>query len=179
MTEHKMTDINEVWQQINQLENKYIFWTKKEIKHLPEILIAGEKILALTSGFSNSHTVLAICTNRRMLFLDKGMIFGLRQWQMALDRIQSIDGNYGLFFGGLRVWDGAAPMSMNLVLASTIDPFIKTTRQAIDDFRRLNFQETIGKPGTDLASQLERLAKLYDSGHLTQEEFEAQKQKLL
>lgn len=180
-----MPTYEQVKAQISALEHKYVFYTKKEIKYLPQILVEGEKILAITSGFSDGRTVLAVCTNRRVLFLDKGMFFGLRQWQMALDRIQSIDGDYALLFGRIRFWDGAAPMVMTMVLASTIDPFIKSTRQAIDDFRKLSFQELTQSHHSapagahDIAGQIERLAKLVDSGHLTQAEFQQQKAKLL
>lgn len=195
-----MPTLEEVHQQINSLEHKYIFYTKKEINYLPEIMVDGEYIRAITSGFLDHRTVLAVCTNRRVIFLDKGMFFGLKQWQMPLDRIQSIDGDYLIFFGKIRIWDGAAPMNIKMVLAGTIDPFIKETRQAMDDFRKLAYHEVTsskasqhlnaatGHPdarasashGTvDVASQLERLAALKDSGHLTEKEFEAQKKKIL
>jgi hypothetical protein len=178
-----MPTYEQIKDQINSLNHKYIFYTKKEIKYLPQILVEGEEIRALTSGFNDGRTVLAVCTNRRVLFLDKGMFFGLRQWQMALDRIQAIDGDYTLVFGRIRFWDGAAPLEMTMVLANTIDPFIKETRQAIDDFRKLSFNELTQQSGhhgvVDIASQIERLAKLLQSGHLTPEEFQQQKDKLL
>lgn len=172
----------EIYQQINALEKTYIFYTKREINCLPDILLEGEEIRALTSGFLNKRTVLAVCTNRRILFLDKGMFFGLRHWEIALDRIQSIDGEYLLVFGSIRVWDGASAFQMSMVLASTIDVFIKATRSAIDDFRRIHFQEMTGATSitaTDSVSQLERLAKLREAGHITEDEFRQQKHKIL
>ena len=183
-----MASYEDVVRQINALPHKYIFYTKKEIKYLPDILTEGEEIRALTSGFSDGRTVLAVCTNRRILFLDKGMFFGLRQWQMALDRVQSIDGDYVIAFGNIRFWDGAAPINLGMVWAKSIDPFIKATRQAIDEFRHLSFRElTQGTQSAqpahhapvDVASQLERLIKMVDTGHLTMEEFQQQKEKLL
>ncbi len=186
-----MTTMEEVKRQIDALPHKYVFYTKKEIKYLPEILVQGEEIRALTSGFNENRTVLAVCTNRRILFIDKGFFFGLKQWQIALDRVQSIDGDYTIGFGTIRVWDGAAPISLNMVWASSIDPFIKTVRQAVDDFRRLAFQEvtnaahqqraaTAAAPAAvDVASQIEKLAQLKDAGHLTEAEFQHQKHKLL
>lgn len=182
-----MPSYEEIVQQINTLPHKYIFYTKKEIKYLPKILVDGEEIRALTSGFSDGRTVLAVCTNRRILFLDKGMFFGLRQWQMALDRVQSIDGDYLIAFGNIRFWDGAAPINLSMVWAKSIDPFIKATREAIDEFRHLTFREltqsnqsqAVHHAPLDVASQLERLAKLVDTGHLTMEEFQKQKEKLL
>ena len=181
-----MPTLEEVKKQIQALPDKYVFYTKKEINYLPQIMIEGEEIRALTSGFLGNRTILAVCTNRRIIFLDKGMFFGLRQWQMALDRVQSIDGSYIILFGTIRIWDGAAAINMNLVLASTIDPFIKATRAAIDEFRKINFREVTGAAASaaapaqqDVASQLERLAKLKEAGHLTEEEFQAQKAKIL
>ncbi|MBY0354710.1 MAG: PH domain-containing protein [Rickettsiales bacterium] len=176
-----MPTADDIRRQIENLPDKYIFYTKREINYLPQILVEGEEIRALTSGFSNNRTVLAVVTNRRVLFLDKGMFFGLRQWQMALDRVQSIDGNYLIFFGGIRIWDGATAIKLSMVLAKSIDPFIKATRTAIDEFKRLSFRETVGAASSalDVASQIERLAALKAQGHLTEEEFQSQKKKIL
>ncbi len=183
-----MPTLEQVKQQIQALPHKYVFYTKKEINYLPEIMIEGEEIRALTSGFLGNRTVLAVCTNRRILFLDKGMFFGLRQWQMALDRVQSIDGNYLIFFGSIRIWDGASAVNMGMVLANSIDPFIKATRTAIDEFRKIAFREVVSggqqaapaqPAANDVASQIEKLAKLKEQGHLSEEEFQAQKAKIL
>lgn len=180
-----MPTLEQVKEQIRHLPEKYIFYTKKEINYLPEILIEGEQIRALTSGYVGSRTVLAVCTNRRILFLDKGMFFGLRQWQMGLDRVQSIDGNYLILFGTIRIWDGASAVNMSMVWAQSIDPFIKAVRTAIDEFRKIAFREVVGggsapsTPATDIASQLERMVALKEQGHITEEEFQAQKKKLL
>ncbi len=199
-----MPTLDQVKAQIDRLEHKYMFYTKKEVNYLPEIMMEGEYIRALTSGYFDKRTVLAVCTNRRILFLDKGMFFGLKQWQMALDRVQSIDGDYMIAFGSIRIWDGASAINMTMVLAKTIDPFIKEVRLAIDDFRRLTFQEVTqpvqdqaayahvqkahvqpanaagaAPAQVDVATQLERLAGLKEAGHLTEEEFQKQKEKLL
>ena len=183
-----MPTLEEVHRQIKSLPHKYIFYTKKEINYLPEIMMEGEEIRALTSGFCANRTVLAVCTNRRMLFLDKGMFFGLRQWQMALDRVQSIDGSHLIMFGTIRVWDGASAIDLSMVWASSIDPFIKATRSAIDEFRKISFREvaeghavssSAPSAPVDVASQIEKLAKLKEDGHLTEEEFQMQKKKLL
>jgi Bacterial PH domain len=181
-----MPTYEEILDQIKSLPHRYIFYTGREIKALPKIMIEGEEVRALTSGYHGKRTVLAVCTNRRIIFLDKGMFFGMRQWQIALDRVQSIDGNYLIVFGTIRVWDGAAPIEMSMVWARTIDPFIKAVRQAIDDFKRLSFQELsrgteINSAGQslDVATQLEKLIQLKQAGHLSEDEFMRQRSKLL
>lgn len=188
-----MPTLAQVWQEINALPHRYIFYTRKEVRYLPKILGTGERILALTSGFMNNRTWLAVCTNRRVLFLDRGMFFGLRQRQMNLDRIQAIDSSFGLAFGTISVWDGAAAMNISLVLKSTVAPFVRTVQEAMDAYKRLMVHElaataTSAHQGASqmgslvqnqMLNELERLAKLKTDGHLSEAEYSAAKEKLL
>lgn len=181
-----MPTLEQIYAQINALPHKYIFYTKKEINYLPEILTDDEQVLALTSGYMQYTTWLITCTNRRVILLDRGMIFGLRIVQMNLDRIQSIDASYAILFGSLRFWDGASSINISLIWKSSIAPFIKTVRDAMDNYKKLVFHEitdgvhaTGNRATTDIASQIERLADLREKGILTLDEFEKQKKKLL
>lgn len=207
-----MPTLAEVKAQIKALPHKYIFYTKKEIKYLPDILTDDEHILALTSGYHGKTTVLLVCTNRRLLFVDKGMFFGLKVKQLNLDRIQSIDSEYVIVFGSIRIWDGAAAYRISMILKDSIDPFVRTVRDAMQHYRSISFRDATGrsarpagheaappspqaparaKPAgasfqkpqqakqVDMLEQLERLARLRENGHLSDEEFEKQKQKLL
>lgn len=177
---------DQINQQIAALPHKYIFYTRKEIRYLPKIMNDDERILALTSGMMNGRTWLAVCTNQRVLFLDRGMFFGLRQVQMNLDRIQAIDSSFGLVFGSLRVWDGASSISINLVLKSTVAPFVKTVQEAMDKYKRKLVSDLAASASNaghvaanPMIAELERLAKLKAEGHLSDKEFAAAKAKLL
>lgn len=182
-----MPTLDEIRKQIKALPHGYVFYTRKEIRYLPKILNEGEKVLAITSGYMNKHTWLAVCTNKRVLFLDRGMFFGLRQVQMNLDRIQSIDSSYTILFGRIRMWDGASSISIGLVLKSSIGPFVRTVQDAIDTYKRTmaydianSITGTGSNTGTPkLTDELERLAKLKAEGHLSEEEFQAAKTKLI
>lgn len=188
-----MPTLDQIKQEIRGLPHRYIFYTHKEIRYLPKILTEKEHILALTSGFMNNRTWLAVCTNRRVLFLDRGMFFGLRQLQMNLDRIQAIDSSFGLAFGTIRVWDGAASMNIGLVLKSSVAPFVRTVQDAMDQYKRLmvhelaatatNAHQTAAMAGSlpqnAFLNELERLAKLKAGGHLTEAEYSAAKAKLI
>jgi hypothetical protein len=189
-----MPTIDQVWTQIRALPHKYIFYTRKEIRYLPKILNDNEQIIALTSGLMSNRTWLAVCTTRRVIFLDRGMFFGLRQLQMNLDRIQAIDSSFGLFFGTIRVWDGAASMTISMVMKSTVAPFVKTVQDAIDRYKRLMVHDlaatatsahatataagSLSSPN-HLIDELERLAKLKAAGHLSEQEYAAAKAKML
>jgi len=196
-----MQTLEDIWEQIRALEHRYVFYTKKEIRYLPEILADEERILALTSGFLNGTTWLCVCTNRRVLFLDRGILFGLRQIQMNLDRIQSIDSSYTIFFGRIRLWDGASAIEVRMVLKSSIQPFVRTVQEAMDNYKRqmvhdiantvndahstakragtLGAKTTMAPTGAPWIEELEKLSRLHKEGTLSEEEFQRAKSKLL
>lgn len=174
-----MPTLHEIRQQIAAIPHRYIFWTEKEIRALPEILDSNEGIVAITSGLMNNATWLAVCTNRRLLFLNRGMFYGLRQVQLPLDRIQSIDHEFTIIFGSISVWDGASYFKISMVLKNSIMPFVKATQEAMYAYRQQQTKPTPAAATTDVASQLAKLAELKEKGILTEDEFQAQKRKLL
>ncbi len=169
----------EVNRQIDALPNSYIFWTRKEIRALPQILDHDEPIKAFTSGFMNNATWIAVCTDRRIIFLNRGMIYGERQLMIPLERVQAIDHQSTIFFGSITVWDGASAFMLSMVLKSSILPFVKTTQEQMQVVRMNSKPTPPSTATTDIASQLAKLADLKEKGHLTEEEFQAQKKKLL
>jgi hypothetical protein len=188
-----MPTLEQIWSQINALPHRYIFYTKKEINYLPQILGEGEKILALTSGFMQNRTWLAVCTDRRILFLDRGMFFGLRQVQINLDRLQTIESDTGLCFGTIRVADAGSSMAIGMVLKPSVAPFVRTVQDAMDHYKRTMVHDLARASSNALSSaapaatanktafvgELESLAKLKADGHLSDAEYAAAKAKLL
>lgn len=178
-----MQSIESIKKQIARIKNYYIFFTEKEIRYLPEIMAPDERILALTSGYANKDTWLLVCTNRQVIFCNRGMIYGTEQYMMPLQRIQSIDSQTGIFFGHIRVWDGAKAIEVGTIWKSSIPPFVKTVQEAMNAVNNGQPLPGLSQPqsavGVDVASQLEKLAKLKSQGVLTDDEFESQKKKLL
>lgn len=167
----------EINRQIKAYPNRYIFWTQKEIKALPEVLDDDESVKAVTSGMIDTSTWLAVCTNRRVIFLNRGMIYGLRQVQFPLDRIQSLDHKFALVFGSISVWDGASAFTLNMVLRNSIIPFVRIVEEHMQLLRKAQYAPAAAS--SDVATQLQKLADLKEKGHLTDEEFQKQKKKLL
>ena len=182
-----MPTLQELEQQIDALPHRYVFYTRKEIRYLPKILTEGERILALTSGYMRTSTWLIVCTNYRVLFLHRGMLWGLHQVQMNLDRLQSIDSSYGILFGTIRVWDGAASIEVSMILKSSIAPFVRTVQEAMDQYKRHMVHDIASAarggspaaPTTTWLTELERLSALKAQGHLSEAEYAAAKAKLL
>lgn len=176
-----MPSMEEVDRQIAKLNKPYIFWTRKEIRALPEILDDNETIKGLTSGMIDNSTWLIVTTDRRMVFLNCGMVLGVQQIQMPLDRIQSIDYQFMLFFGSIKVFDGVNVTSVGMILRSAILPFVKATQEAMYTYTHKNpaHVKPVSPITSDITSQLAKLAELKEKGYLTEQEFQEQKQKLL
>jgi len=177
--------LDEIKEQISAIDDPYIFWTNKEIRTLPQLLDHGEVIVALTSGFLNSRTWLAVCTTRRLLFINCNMFFGFEQVQMPLDRVQSIDQQFTVFFGSISVFDGVNVFYLKMIRKSAIMPFVKSTQEAMYEFKRgpapvaVSVAAPAHHESADVASQLSKLVELKEKGYLTDEEFQTQKKKLL
>lgn len=176
-----------VQRQIKALKSPYIFWTKRELNALPNILDEEENILAITSGIMKKRTWLAVCTDRRLLFLNHNMFLGAQQIQFPLDRVQSIDYDFIVAVGSIRVNDGVHTIELGLILQTAILPFVKITQNAMHDYRHKIMQSartpsapsTHSAVGASVADQIEKLANLKEKGYITDEEFQQQKKKIL
>lgn len=153
------------------------FFTKRELSHLPKILGDGEQVLAFTSGLMDGNTWLITLTDRRIIFLDKGLIYGLKQVTIDLDKINAVSGETGLLFGIISIEDGAAQRSIRNVWKKTVVKFTNKTRDAIE--LRKHPKHQVAHVIEDVVSKLERLASLRERGIINDEEFSQQKTKIL
>lgn len=157
------------------------FFTKKELNYLPEALADGEQVLAFTSGFLDGNTWLLTLTDRRLIFLDKGMLYGLKQTSIDLDKVNSVTSSTGLIFGSITIQDGASSRLINNVSKKSIVAFTNKVQGAIEARKtpQQQPQKNASNEVDDVTAKLERLASLLEKGILTPEEFAQQKAKLL
>lgn len=167
----------EIEQQINALgEAAHIFGTKKEVNALPDILVPGEEVKGLTSGVVKNATWLIVCTTKRILFLDKGLLYGLKQVEIPLDKVNSIEQKKGIFMGEITIWNGANQTKVEMVNKKSLGQFVNGVNEQIEKSKNRSNQPVAS---LDVADQLKKLAGLKDDGTLTEEEFQAQKRKIL
>lgn len=156
------------------------FFTKKELNHLPEVLSEGEQVLAFTSGLMDGNTWLVTLTDRRIIFLDKGMIYGLKQTAIDLDKVNSVSGETGIIFGKIIIEDGASSRLINNVWKKTVVAFSNKVRDAIEARKSaLRHASTPQLTSDDIIMKLEKLAALLEKGIINQEEFVQQKARIL
>lgn len=181
-----MRTLESIQEEIKALGEVDLFGTAKEVTHLPEILSDDENIKYLTSGLTDGSTWLIVCTQKRILLLDYGMFFGMKQSEMSLENINSISYQTGLFFGSIEIWHGGARMLIENCGKETVKPFVDAVNKAIKELKNNNVnspspqqQDSPAADQNDAISKLERLAALKEKGILSDEEFLTQKNKIL
>ncbi|CAB1242689.1 Bacterial PH domain protein [Clostridiaceae bacterium BL-3] len=170
-----MPSLNEIKRQMKKANVTDTFGTKKEIKFLPQVLRKDEEIKYMTSGFLDGNTWLITCTNKRVIFLDKGMVFGLKQKEIPLEKINSIGQKRGLILGKIEIWHGASKILIENITKDTLQPMIDAINTA-----REQFKKPIAESGAEnVPEQIKKLAELKSQGILTEQEFTKKKTELL
>lgn len=181
-----MRTLKSIQEEIEALGEVDLFGTSKEVSHLPEILQDDEHIKYLTSGMMDGTTWLIVCTQKRIILIDYGMFFGVKQSEMALENVNSVSYQTGLLFGSIEIWHGGARMLIENCDKKTVKPFCDAVNAAIKEIKSPVQEQNQKiaenqKPSAteDFISQLERLSALKEKGILTEEEFAEQKAKIL
>ena len=152
----------------------YIVGTKKEVKELPNIIGDDEIITYATSGWYDGHTWLVVSTSKRIIFLDKGMLFGVNQIEIPLGKVNAIKYKKRLFMGEVEIWDGASMYKVKNISKKTLIPSVNAVNDSIGEF-----EKSQKSSGSSIADELVKLKKLMDEGVITQGEFNKKKKELL
>lgn len=169
-------DLNAKYKEIADEIGDDRFFTMKELNHLPEVLLDGEQVVAFTSGIMDGNTWLIAVTDRRIVFLDKGMLWGLKQTSIDLSNVNAVSGETGMLFGKITIADGGQNYTITNVWKKTVKPVTNKINECLERRRAAPAPQAGGGSAVDA---LERLAALYEKGLLTEEEFKAQKTKVL
>ena len=158
-------------------DSQFLGSTKKEMHHLPSILSSNEHLIAFTSGYMSGNTWLIALTDRRIIFLDKGWLYGLKQVTIDLDKVNAVSGSTGLIFGDVLIEDNASQRKIKNVPRGSVIKFTNKVRDAIEIRKHAT---TGGAPkANDASTQLSQLASLHEKGLITLDEFNLQKARIL
>ena len=80
----------------------------------------------------NNDTWLITLTDRRIIFLDKGMVYGLRQAVIDLDKVSSVSFTTRWLFGDIHIRDSSGTYQITNVWKKSIVPFTNRVQQAVD-----------------------------------------------
>jgi len=138
--------LEKVWRAIEKEMGDDRFFTMKELDALPGVLDVKEQVLAFSSGLHEGNTWLIVLTDQRVIFLDKGMLYGLRQSSIELERVNNVESSKGLMLGTISIGSNAETYRITNVWKSTVDPFVRKLREAT---KAKMSNTTLRSPGTE------------------------------
>ncbi|MFS0780129.1 PH domain-containing protein [Bacillus sp. 1P06AnD] len=108
MEENSLLIKKQVREQLVEVEKKYqvnldMYRNKLAFKDLPDVLFADEVIQFITAGYYNGNNYMLVCTNKRILAMDKGMLYKLRLEEIPLNRIKSVSYRKKLLFAEMEI----------------------------------------------------------------------------
>src|ERR671934_48203 len=77
--------------------------SRPEIAELPRVLAEDETVLDAVQGWFEQSSGLLVATDRRLLFVDKGMVYGLKLEGLAYDRLLGIRRRSGLLLATITI----------------------------------------------------------------------------
>lgn len=172
-----MPTMDEVHAQLERIDGWTKFFSRREINELPNVLWPNERIEQFGGGTYEGKRGVLVATNRRLIFLDKGLI-RLKVEDFPYDKVTSVQVETGLIMGKLTILGSGNK--------AVIDSVPKDQARQLGDHVRRRLNKPAAQAGSDRAadgddvvSQLERLAKLRQQGLLTDQEFTLQKRRLM
>lgn len=154
--------------------------SRKEVKELPNILWEDEELEKLVQGRYGKGFGILAATNKRLIFVDKGFLVGLRVEDFPYDKITSIQYETGLFFGKVTIFSSGNKAEIDNINKIYVRDFAEYIRARITTIKEpVNMPTQRVDNSQDVITQIERLAKLKKDGILSEDEFIEQKKKLL
>jgi hypothetical protein len=166
--------------------------TKPEIKELPSMLHPDEKLHGLLEGMLKrvhnndiNGNGIVIATNKRIIFFRKSIIGTVTKEEIPISKVSSASYRKGLMFSSVAVITASNEAVVEQCDKTVAKRFSETVQKLISDLDTPLGQTAVPQStpvavnsGPDLG-QLEKLFDLKQKGILTEEEFNAQKAKLL
>ena len=176
----------EVVEMIGRLPGGGVFSARREVKELPKILWDDEQVLDLVQGFYNNGTGILVATQKRLLFVDKGLLGGLKVEDFPLDKISSLQYSTGIVLGEITVFTSGNKAMIKRVEKRQARSFAEGVRARIEGRSHsatvntlpVSSQATAPVPAS-ASDELAKLGALKIQGLLSEEEFTAAKKKLL
>ena len=162
------------------LKGSAVTFARKEINELPNILSPDELLCNLISGRYQNGLGLLVCTDRRLIFINKGMLSGIKVSDFPFSSISSIEYKTGILTGKIKIHASGNDSVIDNADKQHTRDFSEFTRMKIDESKASKIVHVESAPQQiDAASQLEKYAALFEKGLITREEFDAFKQKVL
>ena len=181
-------------------------WTKKEGAYLLTILREDEEVLHAVSGMmsnnnavvsgnnreiannasSNIQTWLLVLTNKRILLINRHLLFGKECVEIPLTTVNSVALQTRLLFASISIMHGSGGIILDRIIKANGDCFVKKANELIEKVKNAPADRIVeairtagAYGGASPADEIRKYKELLDMGAITQEEFDAKKKQLL
>lgn len=151
----------------------------RDIMALPKILMENEKALFCVQGNFGNRQGLLVISDKRVFFLLKGLLFGVKIEEFSYNKISAIYYEKGLLFGSITIATSGDNQKITGIQNLSIKKAIDLINEQMAASKSNINPQLSSNNSINLADQLRSLASLRDEGILTEEEFSEQKRKLL
>ena len=176
-----MPSLEEIRKQVGRLDGAARLLAFKEIKELPKILWEDESVEQLIQGMYNNGTGLLVATNKRLIFVDKGLMFGIKVEDFPYDKITSLQYETGMLMGEITIFASGNKAEIKYLEKARTRVFAEFVRARVTGASSHASVKpaSVAIQADDVVSKLERLAVLKSQGILTEDEFLEQKRRIL
>lgn len=165
--------------QIKQLGMKKSDFTQGEIKYLPQFMREGEKILFISTCVKENKRTLITVTDIRLLFITKGLFYGVTQVEYPYEQISNISHSMGLFYGDIYIQTSGFGVNLSSVSKKNVSKIVDIISDRIHSQHTHKPIPQTTVPAEDMAQRLEKLASLKERGLLDNQEYADAKAKIL
>lgn len=169
--------LDNIKDELELLEINPTIFARKEIHALPEVLSENERIVYLIEGRNKltNHHIILVATEKRLIFVDKEFMYGLKVEDFSYNKVSSIQYEKSMMLASIDIHISDDILEIDNVGKYYAELFCEKVR----DFMARPTQYFQNISETTVLDQLEQLGRLKERGVLTEEEFAAQKKKLL
>lgn len=173
----KRSRLEEIKDELEKLDINPTFFARKEIRELPNVLSEDEKIVYLVEGRNKTtkHHIILVATDRRLIFIDKEFMYGLKVEDFSYEKVSSIQYEKSLMLASIHIQISENTLEIDGVGKYEAELFCEKVRDFMS--RPKEYFQPKTKPS--VLDQLEQLGRLKENGVVTEEEFLEQKKKLI
>lgn len=174
-----MPTLEEIQEKLKNLDGLSKFFGRREIKELPNILWEDEELLNLVQGMYNTANGILIATNRRLIFIDKGIFGRLKVEDFPYEKISSMLYSTGIMFGKVTLFTSGNRAEITQIEKAHVRVFAETIRARISSNDAPKETRELKNSTVSAADEILKYKNLLDAGAVTQEEFDTKKKELL
>ncbi|KPH14546.1 PH domain-containing protein [Chryseobacterium sp. ERMR1:04] len=173
----KKSRLEEIKAELEKLNINPTFFARKEIRELPNVLSTDEKIVYLVEGRNKTtqHHIILVATDRRLIFIDKEFMYGLKVEDFSYSKVSSIQYEKSLMLASIDISISDNILEIDGVGKYEAELFCEKVRDFMS--RPKEYFQPRNEPS--VLDQLEQLGRLKENGVITEEEFTEQKKKLI